>query len=511
MSSKKGVKGIEVYTSQPWELVKTTFLVFTWIILGIHLELVGPTINILARQTQVAYAGISTILITRSAGYMTGNIVGAITQNIVKQYPEGLLSFAFLIAAIAVLATPAIYNLIILSIVFFFQGISQGVSDLGGTSLMLTMWGDNVAAPLNIVHLGYGFGAVFANLLVLPFLGEDITNNLPSNSSKVFIEKDESNILVPYSITAFLCLIIAIGHLIFSIREHRIRREALKNRPIDYVSVSTSAINEIKENKVKNVSPYSPRSCGNGYFAYGLLMSIFWIFYMFFLSGNDQTFGKFFFAFLKTSGFSISTLGALWAMVIYWLSYSVGRLVCAVITVFVPVHKALAGLWICGLILAITWFIYVWIIGLTSTNLLVLGAFTGFVFSPTFPLSFAFINQRLNVNPLLVGLLLCGAAFGAMTFQKIAGVVLDGNPKQFPLLLIACVILAIILFVIALVISSIHQRKLNSNKSSLPTSDNKNLSKKSEEEQQMETLFEHYSIIDHIKSNIKFVYPYFIK
>ena len=41
---------------------------------------------------------------------------------------------------------------------------------------MLSMWGDHVAAPLNVVHLGYGFGAVFANLLVKPFLVEDKSN-----------------------------------------------------------------------------------------------------------------------------------------------------------------------------------------------------------------------------------------------------------------------------------------------------------------------------------------------
>ena len=75
----------------------------------------------------------------------------------------------------------------------------------------------------------------------------------------------------------------------------------------------------------------------------------------------------------------------------------------------------------CGFILAITWYIFVWVIDLTSTNLFVLGAFTGLVFSPTFPLSFGFINQRLNVNPFLVGLLLCGASFGAMSFQKLGG------------------------------------------------------------------------------------------
>ncbi|CAF3708982.1 unnamed protein product [Rotaria sp. Silwood1] len=100
MSSKVNEKSLKIYTSQPWELGKTCFLLLTWIVLGIHLEIIGPTVNVLARQTNVTYSGISTILITRGAGYVVANIVGGITQNIVKEHPEGLLSVAFLIAAI---------------------------------------------------------------------------------------------------------------------------------------------------------------------------------------------------------------------------------------------------------------------------------------------------------------------------------------------------------------------------------------------------------------------------
>jgi hypothetical protein len=77
--------------------------------------------------------------------------------------------------------------------------------------------------------------------------------------------------------------------------------------------------------------------------------------------------------------------------------------------------------WCGGLCLAIAWFIFVWAIGLTGTSLFILGAATGLVFAPIFPLSFGLFNQRLNVIPMLIALLLCGSALGAITFQKIAG------------------------------------------------------------------------------------------
>lgn len=69
--------------------------------------------------------------------------------------------------------------------------------------------------------------------------------------------------------------------------------------------------------------PYSPRTCGRGYFQYGLILSIIFIFYTFFIGGNDQTFSKFYFAYLKSDQFNISTGAASWGIILYWLSYSV--------------------------------------------------------------------------------------------------------------------------------------------------------------------------------------------
>lgn len=188
---------------------------------------------------------------------------------------------------------------------------------------MLTMWGDNAAAPLNLVHLGYGFGAVFANLFVQPFLIEENKINNSSNNSTNLIDDEKSNILVPYSITSFICLLITVGHFIFAIRESKIRHKLVQDRQINYEPVSTSLNDQEKQVKNKDVSEYSPKSCGNGSLSYGLLMSICFVFYMFFLSGNDQTFGKFFFSYLESSQFSISKKSATWGMIIYWLSYSV--------------------------------------------------------------------------------------------------------------------------------------------------------------------------------------------
>ena len=186
------------------------------------------------------------------------------------------------------------------------------------------MWGDHAAAPLNAVHLGYGFGAVFANLLVGPFLNKNeiLSSDSTLTSTAVVVTRSLGNISVPYRITAGLCLLIAIGHLIFSIREYQTNRDVLPVQQADYAAVATAPLPK----PVTNYSQYSPRSCGNGHLYYGLIMSIVWICYMFFVSANDLTFGKFFFSYMELPEFRISTQNALLGMVLYWLSYSVSQM-----------------------------------------------------------------------------------------------------------------------------------------------------------------------------------------
>ncbi|CAF5196870.1 unnamed protein product, partial [Rotaria magnacalcarata] len=239
--------------------------------------------------------------------------------------------------------------------------------------------------------------------------------------SDVNLTPNSSSLFIPYSITALLCFLLAIGHLFFYIKEQKNHREILQVQQIDYTAVSENPTNLSRLMNKDKSSQYSPRTCGRGYFQYGLTLSIIFVCYTFFIGGNDQTFSKFFFAYLKFDQFNISTKAASWATISYWLSYSIGRLFAAIISVFLSVNMCLNIIWFGGFCLAISWLIFVWFIGLTSTSLFILGAATGLVFSPIFPLSFGLFNQRLNVVPMLLASLLCGSAVGAMTLQKIAG------------------------------------------------------------------------------------------
>jgi hypothetical protein len=55
---------------------------------------------ILAENTKTHYNGMGSVLASRSAGYLAGNILGIFLQNIVTRHSEGLLICAFILPAI---------------------------------------------------------------------------------------------------------------------------------------------------------------------------------------------------------------------------------------------------------------------------------------------------------------------------------------------------------------------------------------------------------------------------
>jgi hypothetical protein len=67
---------------------------------GFHLEIIGPTMPILATNIKVDFSGMGSALASRSVGYLAANILGAIFQNVVKKHSDGLLVCAFMTPAI---------------------------------------------------------------------------------------------------------------------------------------------------------------------------------------------------------------------------------------------------------------------------------------------------------------------------------------------------------------------------------------------------------------------------
>ena len=99
------------------------------------------------------------------------------------------------------------------------------------------MWDARVAAPFNMVHFGYGFGAILANLIVRPFIDNKKSyvnttapSKLNSTLSTSISTPLDADIRVPYLIAGGLCLLVGIGHLVFFIQGQKNKRDSVKKQ-----------------------------------------------------------------------------------------------------------------------------------------------------------------------------------------------------------------------------------------------------------------------------------------
>lgn len=193
---------------------------------------------------------------------------------------------------------------------------------LVGTVLVLGTWGNDGSTPLSMIHMGYGMGGALSIVIATRYIGTGQVK--PSNADlnttiKAISSSPSVNIKIPYAIVASLCLLVAIGHIGFAIRKHRTQRQARQVPEAEYTPVNTRADDERKAD-----SSQQPQQTGSrDPLCFTICMTIIWSMHMFFVFAIDQVFGKFFFSYLKSPRFQISTQRASLVMILYWLLYAV--------------------------------------------------------------------------------------------------------------------------------------------------------------------------------------------
>ena len=65
-----------------------------------HLELIGPTMSIVATQIHVDFSGMASALASRSVGYLLANLLASLAHTLVRLHSEGLLVVACLLPSL---------------------------------------------------------------------------------------------------------------------------------------------------------------------------------------------------------------------------------------------------------------------------------------------------------------------------------------------------------------------------------------------------------------------------
>ncbi len=125
----------------------------------------GPTLPYLAKFTQTSFSQISLLFIARSLGYLAGSFIGGYLYDRVSGHP--LMAISLVALGLSLVLTPNISLLWILIAIIFLTGVSQGIVDVGGNTLIVWLHGKNVGPYMNALHMFYGVGTFLAPIIIV--------------------------------------------------------------------------------------------------------------------------------------------------------------------------------------------------------------------------------------------------------------------------------------------------------------------------------------------------------
>jgi fucose permease len=145
-------------------LIPTSAYYLAFIGLGLVAAVLGPTIPALAELTRTSISQISILFAARALGYLLGSVFGGYLYDRVPGHP--LMALTLVGLAITLVITPVTPLLWVLVVVLCITGLSQGLLDVGGNTLIVWVHGSGVGPYMNGLHLFYGIGTFLAPIII---------------------------------------------------------------------------------------------------------------------------------------------------------------------------------------------------------------------------------------------------------------------------------------------------------------------------------------------------------
>jgi FHS family Na+ dependent glucose MFS transporter 1 len=135
-----------------------------YIVLGLAIAALGPTLPALAENTGTTLALISLLFTAHSLGYLVSSIFGGRLYDRLPGHPV-LIACLLLVAATLALV-PLISDLRLLFAILLIEGLAAGTLDIGGNTLLVWLHRDRVGPFMNALHFFFGLGAVLSPIII---------------------------------------------------------------------------------------------------------------------------------------------------------------------------------------------------------------------------------------------------------------------------------------------------------------------------------------------------------
>ncbi len=328
-----------------------------YLLIGVIIASLGPTLPALAENVGVGFATISLLFMARSFGYFLGSLLGGTLYDLLNGHH--LLIFFMILSMIALAFVPATGTMFLLAFLFVLIGIAQGGLDVGSNTLLVRARGANVGTYLNAMFFFAGIGS----FLIPIYLG---------NASLAWGYRGISLALIPIALWVFL-----------------------------------TPAPEIPQ-QVDEKSAGGKLSHPLLYIAFVLLAFIF--------IGSEVSYGGWLFTYFASSGLG-SEETAYTLNSIFWMAIMIGRLISIPVVARFKLERIIL-IYLLGAVLSagILYFLRahalaVWVgsIGM------------GLSMSALFPSTYTLVQQRMKLSGKLTGMVWAMGSLGAMTLPWLIG------------------------------------------------------------------------------------------
>lgn len=317
--------------------------------------------------------------------------------------------------------------------------------------MVMHLWGEDAASPMNSLHFGFGLGALIAPQIARPFLSPDAldydddvttmpTTTMFSNTTEA-PKIDESQIEIPYIIAGCAVALFALFMVGFYIR----------GPPKGF------HLHQPKSNFREMVNP---GSCANGRTCFGVQLLVALFLYYIQTVGGERAYGKFLFSYAVDSDIKMKKSEASNLQTVFWASFTAGRLSGVLIGKFVPLRYVMIGNVIGNVITASI------LAGFAEQNATILWVFScimGALISIAFPNGMSWANLHLKMNSMSVMILVIGGGCGDFTYNYLTGFLFDKDPQNLMYVMVGYAVFLLAVYVLMELLACLNDRNFVEN------------------------------------------------
>lgn len=307
-----------------------------------------------------------------------------------------------------------------------------------GTRTALWLWKEESATILQLLHMGFGVGALTGPLLCSPFLAVVGSKTSDQNQGSQFTVIKESRADIAFTIIGLFTICVALPFYIFHCTKGKtLVRDRTESQPISPGPVSKSS---------SYWSFINPATYANGNFTFGLYVFAFLSVYYFNIVGGEKLYGSFVRT-IAVDVYKLEKTNASYLNSMFWVSLTVGRLVGSIVSRHMPVQKLILLQNVAHFCSVTAIYLY----ALRSVQLFwCLTILEGFAIAPLYPLGIAFGDSQIHLSGFCLMIVTFSGSVGDMTYLWAGGRMYDvyGPGAVLPLTSLAgfAMALAVVIF-----------------------------------------------------------------